>query len=107
MTSITPHAEEKYAVLIWYNSTAPNGRPFETLTRDGNPVAWEISHLQRRYSDLLSQAHFVFSAEDLHSWISPTRRATITKQRPLLVPLSLTRTYLGWTHFHFIDAEQL
>lgn len=97
--------EDDFVVVIWANSGTDSGRPFETMTKHNSrrPVAWRLSYLQGKYAAALPSAHLVFSEEDLRSWMSPPLYATSTRNSPLLLPLSLARSVLGWQEFDFWD----
>jgi hypothetical protein len=92
-----------YVVVIWANASSEGGRPFETMTKQGSrlPVAWRLDFLQGKYSGALPDAHLVFSEADLRSWMSPPLYMTSTKNSPLLLPIPLARSVLGWQDFDY------
>lgn len=101
------HNEDDFVVVIWANTSSEGGRPFETMTKANSrlPVAWRLSYLQGKFSAALPSAHLVFSEADLRSWMSPPLYVTSTRQSPLLLPLSLARSVLGWQDFDFWEGD--
>lgn len=95
--------DAEFVVVIWANQNSEGGRPFETMTKANSrlPVAWRLSLLQTKFAAALPSAHLIFSEEDLRSWMVPPLYATSSRQSPLLLPVSLARSVLGWQEFDF------
>lgn len=96
--------EKDLVVVIWANPNSVHsdrGRPFETIVKHGSrfPSAWRLSYLQGKYSGLMPHAYVVLSEDDLRSWMSPPLYATSTRERPLIVPVSLARKVFNWQDF--------
>ena len=96
--------EDDLVVVVWANLSDKSdfrGRPFETLTKSNSrkPLAWRLSYLQGKYSGLLPSAYLVLDESDLRSWMSPPLYGSSSREKPLLVPLSLARSVLGWHEF--------
>lgn len=100
-TETGSYTESELAVLVWLNpeqKNKPNARLLATFTdqKSPNPMAFPIKTLQ-------STSEFVNSflatedslAEDLLKSTSST---------PVMVPLPLARTKLGWVHFFIPTA---
>lgn len=94
-------------IVLWSNAHSENGRPFETLTRPHSsiPLAWQESFLQNKFSSLLPSVYTVFSDDDLRSWMSPPLAGTVTREHPLLVPIHIARSVLGWHDFDVWKPE--
>jgi hypothetical protein len=92
------YSEEDLAVVIWVNpkiSKRPQSRRLETMTSPNSryPMAFPIAHLTSH------QAWKTFKVtknpNDIDSLIGKTSR-----QSPILVPLPLAKSYLGWDEFY-------
>lgn len=102
--------ENDLVVVAWANPAFLSGRSqrvFETISKAGsrNPVAWRLSYLETKWSGLLPAAYKVFSEDDLRSWMSEPLLGTCSRQSPLLVPLPIARSVLGWQEFDVWDGE--
>ena len=92
------YSEEDLAVVIWSNpkiSKRPQSRRLETMTspRSSYPMAFPISHLTSHHA--WKKFKVVRTPEDIDSLIGATSRQT-----PILVPLPLAKSYLGWDEFY-------
>ena len=92
------YSEEDLAVVIWSNpkiSKRPQSRRLETMTspRSSYQMAFPISHLTAHHA--WKKFKVVKSSEDIDSLIGATSR-----QAPILVPLPLAKSYLGWDEFY-------
>lgn len=98
-------SEADLVVVLWANHSSPHGRPFETMTRseDRIPLAWSLDFLQKKYSSLLKDAYLVLSRADFDSWTSQPLLSTVTREKPLLVPVPIAREALGWQFFDVLD----
>jgi hypothetical protein len=104
---VSPKSDADYVVVIWANASSEGGRPFETMMKANsrNPVAWRLDFLQGKYAASMPSAHVIFSEDDLRSWMSPPLYATSTRESPLLLPIALARSVLGWQDFDFWKEE--
>lgn len=89
------------AVVVWLNPEVPNRpqkRLLETLTAPDSlvPLAFPIRSLR-----LTVTSARVAASSTLQDLI-----LTSTKENPILVPVSLARSELGWTEFDFITPEE-
>lgn len=99
--------ETDLVFIVWANTKTSQGRPFETMTKHGSrlPVAWRLSFLQTKYAALYAQTHLVPFEEDLSTWMSPPYSLTVTRERPLLVPVQYARNVLGWNEYTVWEDE--
>ena len=97
-TASGTYSEEDLAVVIWSNpkiSKRPQSRRLETMTspRSSYPMAFPISLLISHHA--WKKFKVVKSPEDIDLLIGATSRQT-----PILVPLPLAKSYLGWDEFY-------
>jgi hypothetical protein len=97
-TASGTYSEEDLAVVIWSNpkiSKRPQSRRLETMTspRSSYPMAFPIAHLTSHYA--WKKFKVVNTPDDIDSLIGATSR-----QAPILVPLPLAKSYLGWDEFY-------
>ena len=107
--SVLPN-EDDLVVVVWANPAYLSGsseRVFETISKQGSrfPVVWRHSYLKTKYAGLLPAAYTVFSDEDLRSWMCQPLLGTCSRQNPLLVPLPIVRSVLGWQDFDVWEGE--
>lgn len=94
-------SESEMVVAIWSNpkkeKARPNARPLETITDDKSPypVAFPLEMLQTIQSWMYCEV--AKSVEDIEEVLF---RSKATRQKPLLVPLHLAKSYLGWEIFY-------
>lgn len=95
-----------YYIVLWYHG--PRGRPFDTISDDFThlPCAYSLNYLQEHHFKLFHAATQVHSAQELTEWTSSRLFPTVTRNSPLLVPVDIAESQLGWKHFHFVDAGQ-
>lgn len=93
-----------HVVVLWYHGA--RGRPFETLTDPDsrNPIAYSLNYLQKHHFRLFNASTRVSNSLELKSWTESILFPTVTKEKPLLVPLDLARSEFGWTDFKFHDG---
>ena len=97
---MTDLSESDLAVVVWMNPESP-GRPqkrlLETLTsRESTaPLALPIRSLT------LSLPNPIPATEDTLQ----ERILTSSKEEPLIIPLTLARSHLGWTEFDIQTYE--
>lgn len=89
------------AVIVWLNPEAvvrPQKRLLETLTTyDGkNPVAFSLDSLKSALKNFE-----IATEETIQNKIMKS-----TKDFPLVVPLPLAISALGWTEFHIIEEHE-
>lgn len=97
---MTENNEADLAVLVWMNPEAvnkPQKRLLETLTaRDSlNPLALPLRSLQLTIPNPVPA-----SEKDLAD-----RLLTSSKSEPLIIPLPLAKSHLGWTDFDIQTHE--
>jgi hypothetical protein len=97
-TASGSYSEDDLAVVIWSNpkiSKRPQSRRLETMTnpRSKYPMAFPISYLTSHHD--WKAFKVVKSAQDIDSLITKTSRKS-----PILVPLPLAKSYLGWDEFY-------
>lgn len=99
--------EDDLVFVVWSNAPNAQGRPFETMTKQGSrlPVAWRLSYLQEKYYGLFPQAHLVFSEEDLRSWMSPPLNGSVTRENPLLIPVRYAQSVLAWGDYDIWEGD--
>lgn len=93
-TNTGVYAESQLAIVVWKNQ---NGRSrfLETMTSENStfPMAFPIELLQKNKS--WSRATLVRQDEDLFLKIPETDR-----ESPLIVPLTVAQSALGWEDFY-------
>jgi len=92
------YSEEELAVVVWRNPktrTSRQSRFLETMTSENSryPMAFPIDALTRNKN--WSQATLVSQDETLFDMIRDTDRNT-----PLIVPLRIAESALGWSDFY-------
>lgn len=88
-------SEEELAIVVWINpefDQKPKKRLLETITSNysNNPMAFPIKHIQKTIplSTLVDSS--TLSAEIFDS----------TQEKPLIVPLPVAESILGWAEFY-------
>ena len=100
-TSSGTFSEDELAVAIWLNpkrnAKRPQARMLETLTSEKSsyPIAFPIAKLQQIKSWMFCPV--ATTTEELDTHLASKE---ITRQNPVLVPLTLARLALGWDTFH-------
>lgn len=96
--------EKDLVVIVWANlseKSVSRGRPYETMTKHGswNPVAWRLSFLRGKYSGLLQDLTVLKSEDEVKEHLSLPKVSDYSRSNPVLVPVSLARSVLGWNEF--------
>lgn len=96
------YTEEELAIVVWMNPKTKNSkqsRALETMTSESSryPMAFPIKSLTSNRS--WKNATLAHSKEEVFDLIQKTERT-----RPLLVPLAIAKTALGWDNF-YIPSE--
>jgi hypothetical protein len=100
-TSSGTFSESELVIAIWTNpmraKARPNARLLETLTSEKStfPIAFPLEKLQT-----ITSWMYCVVVRDSHEVDSALAAGTATREKPLLVPLSLARSYLGWEEFY-------
>ena len=101
-TASGTYSESELVVAVWVNPNRKKGRSqarlLETLTTDNSsiPIAFPLETLQRIQSWMFCPvAH---DPSDLDLWLVLENGAT--REKPLLVPLTIAKNALGWQDFH-------
>ena len=95
------YSEEELVVAVWFNpkkvKSRPNARRLETLTSEKShyPIAFPLATLQETESWMYCPV--AKQPSDLETFLTPEKA---TREKPLLVPLTLAKSYLGWLEFH-------
>lgn len=97
-TSSGIYNEEDLAIVIWANpkiSKRPQSRRLETMTSPLSkyPMAFPISYLSSNHA--WKAFKIVKNSTDIDLSIDKT-----TRQSPILIPLPLAKSYLGWDEFY-------
>jgi hypothetical protein len=92
------YSEEELAIVVWVNPKNKNSRQsraLETMTSENSryPMAFPIKSLTSNRS--WSKATLARTNEEVFELIQKTERTC-----PLLIPLSLAKTALGWENFY-------
>ena len=99
------YSEEELVVAVWFNSkkatSRPNARRLETFTTESShhPIAFPLETLQESHSWMYCSV--AEDSQDLNTMLEPGQA---TRDKPLLVPLSLAKSHLGWQDF-YIPSE--
>lgn len=103
MTSLE---EADYGVIVWANpraALAPRSRFLVAVTgtRTGRPLARPIPSLLREPST--RGCAVMLSGDDVQYWFTPDAHghALASEARPVIVPVPLARSQLGWELFEF------
>jgi hypothetical protein len=95
------YSEEELVVAVWTNprkgSKNPQARALETLTSEKSsyPIAFPLDTLQKIPSWMFCPV--AKTGEDIDKWLTPEGA---TRQNPLLVPVILAKSHLGWDSFY-------
>lgn len=98
-------SETELVVAVWANpkktKTRPNARLLETLTSDKSalPIAFPLERLQT--IDFWMYCIVAKESKEVDAVLSS---GVATREKPLLIPLGLARSYLGWEEF-YIPSE--
>jgi len=99
------YSEDQLVVAVWFNSkkvtSRPNARRLETFTTESShhPIAFPLETLQESHSWMYCPV--AEDSQDLNTMLEPGQA---TRDKPLLVPLSLAKSHLGWQDF-YIPSE--
>ena len=100
-TSSGTFSESELVIAIWINpkraKARPNARPLETLTSEKStfPIAFPLEKLQT-----IASWMYCTVARESSEVDAVLTSGKATRQSPLLVPVSLARSYLGWDEFY-------
>lgn len=100
-TSSGIFSESELVVAVWVNpkkaKTRPNARFLETLTSDKSvfPIAFPLERLQR-----IDFWMYCIVAKESNELDAALISGSATREKPLLIPLGLARSYLGWEEFY-------
>lgn len=104
-TSTGTYSEDQLVIAVWVNPKRANKRSqarlLETLTSEKSPIpiAFPLETLQTIESWMYSPV--AKSVEDVDKLLVVDKTS---REKPLLVPLSIARSYLGWDNF-YIPSE--
>lgn len=96
-----PPTEEDLVVAVWANPKRQKGRPnartLETLITEASihPVAMPLSVLKKNKSWI--HCYVAITSVDVDEFLTPERSS---KENPILIPLPLAKSYLGWKDFY-------
>lgn len=98
---------DDFVVILWYHGE--KGRPFDTISDKSTslPNAYALEYLETNHKNICEASTLVKTAEDLKNWTSSTLLSTVTANSPLFVPISVAKSELGWTDFHFVGEKDL
>jgi len=94
-------SEEDMVVAVWSNprkrKARPNARLLETFTSDKSiyPIAFPLSKLQTIKS--WSYCPVAKDSTDIQNLLTPENSS---REKPILIPLTLAKSYLGWLEFY-------
>ena len=93
--------DSELAVLVWMNpeaATKPQKRLLETLTNRNSltPLALPIRSLQLSLPNPVPATEASLQDRILSS----------SKEEPIIVPLSLAKSHLGWTEFEILSIDE-
>lgn len=97
----SPYAEADLVVAVWANPKKQKGRPnartFETLISEesNHPVAMPLASLKVIQS--WKKCPVATTSIEVDLLITPELS---NRENPILVPLSLAKSYLGWQEFY-------
>lgn len=101
---MTPLDENDYSVVVWVNPRAAAGSARAAYLasvvgeRTGNPLARPTTALRGEPS--LRRSPVMRGAEEIGDWLAPPGRTpAATRERPVIVPVPLARSVLGWEEF--------
>lgn len=106
-TSTGVYNEDELAIVVWMNPKQKNSkqsRLLETMTSEQSrfPMAFPLKKLTTNRS--WKSAVVVSSSEDVFRLLQNSERS-----RPLLIPLVIAKSALGWNDFYvpteYLDAE--
>jgi hypothetical protein len=95
------YSEEDLVVAVWFNAkkatSRPNARRLETFTAEHSPypIAFPLETLQETPSWMYCSV--ARAPQDLNNMLEPGKA---TRENPLLVPLPLAKSHLGWNDFY-------
>lgn len=101
------YSEEELVVAVWFNAkkvtSRPNARRLETFTTEysPHPIAFPLETLQETSSWMYCPV--AKEPQDLNNMLEPNKA---TRENPLLVPLPLAKSHLGWNEF-YIPSEYM
>ena len=99
------YEENQLVVAVWFNSkkssSRPNARRLETFTTSSSyhPIAFPLETLRESKSWMYCPV--AKDSSDLNFMLEPGQA---TKDKPVLVPLTLAKSHLGWQDF-YIPSE--
>lgn len=100
-TASGTYSEEELVVAVWVNPKRVNkrsqARPLETLISEKSnmPLAFPLDTLQT--IDSWMYCPVAKTSEDIDKWLII---GGATREKPLLIPLTLAKTFLGWDTFY-------
>lgn len=95
------YSEDDLVVAVWFNSkketSRPKARKLETFTTESScsPIAFPLDTLQETVSWMYCPV--AKTSQDLDTLLEPGQA---TRERPLLIPLALAKSHLGWQDFY-------
>jgi len=99
------YSEDELVIAVWFNAkkstSRPKARRLETFTTESSrcPIAFPLDTLQETHSWMYCPV--AKTSKDLENLLEPGQA---TRDKPLLVPLPLAQSYLGWQEF-YIPSE--
>ena len=99
------YLEKDLVVAIWLNpdiqGSRPNARRLETITskESPDPIAFPLALLKK--NKVWALCPVVVKIEDIDVWLTPKGAS---RKKPLLVPLTIAKSYFGWEEF-YIPSE--
>jgi hypothetical protein len=96
-----PYAEADLVVAVWANPKKQKGRPnartLETLISEASihPVAMPLASLKGIQS--WKNCKVATTSTDVDKFLTPELS---NRENPILIPLSLAKSYLGWQEFY-------
>lgn len=94
-----------FVVLLWCHGG--KGRPFDTISDDLTrfPNAYALNYLENHHKRLFEASTLIKTEQELKDWTSSILFPTVTANSPLLVPVEIAKTALGWSNFNYISGE--
>jgi len=103
---MTPLEEADFGVIVWVNPRAAfssRSRFLIAVTGDrtGRPLARPLTALKSEAST--ARCTVMLSGDDVQYWLTPSAsgHALASESRPVIVPIPLARSVLGWELFEF------
>jgi len=103
---MTPLEEADFGVIAWANPRAAFSSLARYLVavtgeRTGRPLARPLGALKSEAST--ASCAVMLSGDDVQYWLTPSAsgHALASESRPVIVPVPLARSILGWELFEF------